>query len=83
MEKGVPDLILNVPKFDIPANGNLPYRYVQIDNPLDHDVWVTAADVKIGDPKAFIIYMQFSNPDSIRSNDQRTRDNFGSVVAWF
>jgi len=80
-KKGVPDLILNVPKFDIPANGNLPYRYVQIDNPLDHDVWVTAADVKIGDPKAIHhLYAGFSNPDSIRSNDQRTRDNF--LVAW-
>ena len=72
---------MNVPKFDIPANGNLPYRYVQIDNPLDHDVWVTAADVKIGDPKAIHhLYAGFSNPDSIRSNDQRTRDNF--LVAW-
>lgn len=80
-KKGDPDLILDVPKFNIPATGNLPYRYVQIDNPLDHDVWVTAADVKVGDPKAIHhLYAGFSNPKNIRSNDQRTRDNF--LVAW-
>jgi peroxiredoxin len=41
---GKPDLIVNLPKFDVPATGVIPYQMWTVDNPLDHDVWVRAVD---------------------------------------
>jgi hypothetical protein len=41
---GPPDLVVNLPKFDVPATGVIPYQMWTVDNPLDHDVWVRAVD---------------------------------------
>jgi hypothetical protein len=41
---GPPDLVVNLPKFDVPATGIIPYQMWTVDNPLDHDVWVRAVD---------------------------------------
>jgi hypothetical protein len=41
---GKPDLIVNLPAFDVPATGVIPYQMWTVDNPLDHDVWVRAVD---------------------------------------
>lgn len=49
---GEPDLILDIPAFEIPASGTVDYQYPTIPNPYDKDVWVIAAEVIPGDPKA-------------------------------
>ena len=49
---GTPDLIVNLPDFSIPATGILEYRYIKVDNPLSHDVWVSATSIKPGDAAA-------------------------------
>jgi peroxiredoxin len=41
---GKPDLVVNLPKFDVPATGVIPYQMWTVENPLDHDVWVRAVD---------------------------------------
>ena len=41
---GKPDLVVNLPKFEVPATGVIPYQMWTVDNPLDHDVWVRAVD---------------------------------------
>ena len=41
---GTPDLVVNLPKFEVPATGVIPYQMWTVDNPLDHDVWVRAVD---------------------------------------
>ncbi|HWW28936.1 MAG TPA: redoxin domain-containing protein [Steroidobacteraceae bacterium] len=41
---GKPDLVVNLPKFEVPATGVIPYQMWTVDNPLDHDVWVRAID---------------------------------------
>jgi hypothetical protein len=46
---GEPDLIVEIPPFDVPATGVLPYRNVSVPCELDHDVWVRAIDFKPGD----------------------------------
>jgi len=40
-----PDLILEVPAFDVPATGIVDYQFPVIANPLDRDVWVVAATI--------------------------------------
>jgi hypothetical protein len=42
---GEPDLILELPPFDIPATGVVEYQYPAVVNPLDHDVWLRASTI--------------------------------------
>jgi AhpC/TSA family./Copper type II ascorbate-dependent monooxygenase, C-terminal domain. len=46
---GEPDLIVEIPAFDVPAAGTIPYQMPSVANPLDHDVWVRAVDFLPGD----------------------------------
>jgi len=48
-ELGEPDLVVEIPAFDVPATGVIPYQMPAVDNPLDHDVWVRAVDFQPGD----------------------------------
>jgi peroxiredoxin len=41
---GKPDLIVHMPRFDVPATGVIPYQMTSVENPLDHDVWIRAVD---------------------------------------
>jgi len=41
---GKPDLVVDLPKFDVPASGVIAYQNWVVENPLDHDVWVRAVD---------------------------------------
>lgn len=49
---GEPDLIVELPAFDLPATGVIDYQNFIVDNPLDEAVWVKAVQVIPGDPKA-------------------------------
>jgi hypothetical protein len=46
---GEPDLIVNIPPTDVPASGVVDYQYLQVDNPLDRDVWVSASQIAPGE----------------------------------
>ena len=46
---GEPDLILDLPKYKIPASGVVEYKFPRLENPLDVGVWVRAATVLPGD----------------------------------
>lgn len=47
--KGEPDLIIDLPSFEVPATGVLDYQYFEVENPLDRDVWVEAVQIVPGD----------------------------------
>jgi hypothetical protein len=46
---GAPDLVLEVPAFEVPAAGTVDYQFPVLQNPLDDGVWVEAATVIPGD----------------------------------
>ena len=46
---GTPDLIVEVPAFDVPATGVVDYKYPSLPNPLGHDAWVRAVEIIPGD----------------------------------
>jgi peroxiredoxin len=46
---GKPDLVVEVPAFDVPATGVVDYLYPRAANPLDRDVWVRAIEIHPGD----------------------------------
>ena len=46
---GEPDLVVEIPAFDVPATGSIPYKQPVVKNPLGRDVWLRAIDVSPGD----------------------------------
>lgn len=65
---GEPDLIVEIPAFEVPATGVIPYQMPMADNPLDHDVWVRAVDFQPGDRTVLhhIIATMGTNAESVR-----------------
>lgn len=49
---GEPDLVIDIPATDVPATGVVDYKYINVKNPMDHDVWVSAVDLIPGSREA-------------------------------
>ncbi|MEO0437885.1 MAG: redoxin domain-containing protein [Pseudomonadota bacterium] len=67
---GEPDLIVEVPAFDVPASGVVDYQFPFIENPLDHEVWVVAATIIPGDPQA-VHHVLMGSADEPPKENQR------------
>jgi len=46
---GKPDMVIQVPEFDVPATGIVDYKRYVVQNTLGRDVWVRATDIIPGD----------------------------------
>jgi hypothetical protein len=46
---GEPDLVVEIPGFEVPATGVVDYQFPYVKNELDHGVWISAATVLPGD----------------------------------
>jgi hypothetical protein len=46
---GEPDLVVEVPAFEVPATGVVDYQYPRLPNPMDRDVWVRAVEIIPGE----------------------------------
>ena len=46
---GKPDVVVEIPAYDIPATGIIEYKYPEIDNPFKEDTWLRAIAIKPGD----------------------------------
>lgn len=49
---GEPDLVLNIPAYDLPAGGYVDYQYPWVSNPLKEAKWLKASTIKAGDRQA-------------------------------
>ncbi|MGH1471803.1 MAG: redoxin domain-containing protein [Cellvibrionaceae bacterium] len=49
---GEPDVIVEIPTFNIPATGVIDYMNPTAENPLDEDVWVRAVEILPGSRKS-------------------------------
>ena len=67
---GEPDLIIEVPSYDVPANGIVDYQFPYVANPLDEDVWVVAATIIPGDTQA-VHHVLMGSADTPPSANQR------------
>ena len=46
-----PDLIVEMPKpFELPARGTINYKYILVKTNFPEDMWITAAEMRPGDP---------------------------------
>jgi len=66
---GEPDLVIDIPPFEIPANGIVDYQFPMVANPLDRDVWVVGAAVIPGDTKAVHHILVGSSEQAPATND--------------
>ncbi len=46
---GKPDVIVDLPPFDVPASGIVEYQNQRVDNPFKEDAWLRAISIKPGD----------------------------------
>ena len=49
---GKPDLIVDIPKFTVPATGYVDYQYPTVKNPLKEGKWLKAATAKVSQRQA-------------------------------
>lgn len=49
---GEPDLVIDIPEFEIPVSGVVDYQFPVVKNPLDRGVWIEAAAIIPGDTNA-------------------------------
>ena len=47
---GEPDMIVEIPAFEVPATGVVDYKYPRVPNPIGRDVWVRAIQILPGNP---------------------------------
>lgn len=60
---GEPDLVLAMPEpFHLPATGIVEYQYIQIPTNLKEDRWVTAMEIRPGDPRVVHHLRVFAQP---------------------
>lgn len=70
-----PDLVLEMPEeVEIPATGSMPYKLVEIDPKLTHDVWVKASQVRPGNPAVVHHVVVFVLPPGVDKIDERGGD---------
>jgi len=60
---GAPDQVINLPAQKVAAEGVFDYRYVTMDNPFDHDVWLTATEVRPGNTRVLHHVIVTSHPE--------------------
>ena len=78
---GEPDLVLDIPAFDVPATGVVEYQYQRVLNPLDHDVWVRATEILPGDRAALHhVITTFRNPNQDGTGFERRGGGLGGYV---
>lgn len=78
-KRGKPDLIVEIPAFDIPATGVIEYQYPRVKNPLGRDVWITAVEIHPGAKQA-IHHIIANDPVVAGSTGERSGGNLAGFA---
>lgn len=78
---GEPDLIVELPAFDIPASGIVDYRFPNVMSPLERDVWVIAATIVPGDPQA--VHHMLAGSSLIAPKDDQIKNIFDNFILTY
>jgi hypothetical protein len=73
---GEPDLVIEVPPYEIAASGTIEYKYPVIKNPLDHGIWVRAVTVAPGDRRVVHHVLAGASNPNHPSESQSLFDNY-------
>jgi peroxiredoxin len=74
---GTPDLLVDVPPFDVPASGVVNYEYSRWKNRIGRDVWVGAVEVHPSD-RAVVHHISVFADDPARSGGVQTK--WGNIL---
>ncbi|MDP6971991.1 MAG: redoxin family protein, partial [Pseudomonadales bacterium] len=78
---GEPDLVLDIPGYEVPATGVVDYQYQHVRNPHDRDVWVRAAEILPGDRAVLHhVITTFTTPGPDGKLDRRRSQSLGGYV---
>ncbi len=78
---GEPDIVVDIPPYDVPATGVVPYQYQEVANPFDRDVWVRAVEYLPGSRQALHhVITTIEMPDPRARNGYRTVGSLGGYV---
>ena len=77
---GEPDVVIDIPAFDVPASGVVEYKYQYVKNPLEQDVWVRATDILPGDRSALHHVIATWSIPGRDENGKRRRGGLGGYV---
>lgn len=78
-KQGKPDLIVEVPAYEIPATGVIEYQYPRVKNPLGRDVWITAVEIHPGAKQA-IHHIIANDPVVAGSTGERSGGNLAGFA---
>jgi peroxiredoxin len=68
---GKPDLVLELPAFEVPATGVVPYQDVRVKNTIGRDVWLRAIDYAPGDRSVVHHILGYTLPPGTAAMGQR------------
>jgi hypothetical protein len=71
---GEPDLVIQLPAFDVPAKGVVDYQFPAVANPLDEGVWIEAATIIPGD-RAVVHHVLAGSSERYDPNSEEREDN--------
>ena len=80
---GEPDLIIDIPPYDVPATGVVDYQRPVVANPLTEPKWLRASTVKVGSREAVhhvLTGMMKEMPESGLSNESRWGASIGGYA---
>jgi len=78
---GKPDLIVEVPAYDVPATGVINYQYPRAANPLGRDVWIRAIEIIPGNRS--VVHHVLAGIDDPGSGERRAiRGQMGELGGY-
>ncbi len=79
---GEPDLILEIPAFEVPASGVVDYQFPVVANPLDYEAWIVAATVLPGDTKV-VHHVLVGSADEAPGSDEPEESIFENYIMGY
>jgi mono/diheme cytochrome c family protein len=76
---GKPDLLIEVPAFDVPATGTIDYQRHTIKNPTGRDLWLRASDILPGDRSVLHHVLIGLDDARLTRNERRLQSAIGSI----
>jgi mono/diheme cytochrome c family protein len=78
---GKPDLIVEVPAFEVPATGVVNYQYPRTANPLGHDAWIRAIEILPGN-RSIVHHVLVGLDDPGNGSQRAIRGQIGELGGY-
>jgi hypothetical protein len=78
---GEPDLIVEVPAFEVPATGVVNYQYPRAANPLGHDAWIRAIEILPGN-RSIVHHVLVGLDDPGNGSQRAIRGQIGELGGY-